>query len=140
MITIDLNPLVPQATYSLERLQDFINPEQLTSMVDHCEGEDGLFYVHKMMELANIIDTMPKTYDQDGLGDQAVAYLHYFIQGQHFYITEQDVEPEQLQAYGLANDEKGYISIVELLANNAELDLAFVPKMLAEIHEEKGPT
>jgi hypothetical protein len=76
---------------------------------------------------------MPKTYETDGQGDEAIAHLHYFTSGFDWYITERDMEEEQLQAFGLAcvhETELGYISIVELLRNGAELDLHFMPKAI----------
>jgi hypothetical protein len=81
---------------------------------------------------------MPTTYQTDGQGDQAVAYLHYFGAGFDWYVTERDCEVEQLQAFGLINMgwgvEHGYISIVEIfLACGAELDLYWTPKKLAEL-------
>lgn len=84
---------------------------------------------------------MPKTYEQDGKGLKAIAYLHYFTGNADWYITEKDMsdpdEPGQLQAFGLANlgygGELGYISIVELLKRGAELDYHFEPCPLDEI-------
>ena len=95
------------------------------------------------MEYGERIKAMPKTYEQDGLGDQAVAYLHYFSPAVDWYITEKDAEtpeePGQHQAFGLADlghgAELGYISIVELLENDVELDLYFKPCKLAEIRK-----
>jgi hypothetical protein len=74
---------------------------------------------------------MPVTYATDGQGDDATVHLHYFTGGCDWYITEKDAgtpdEPGQRQAFGLANlgygGELGYISIAELIANGAELDL-----------------
>ncbi len=88
--------------------------------------------------MAGILTTMPKTYEQDGLGDNAIAHLHYFKGSCDWYITEKDSEPDgQHQAYGLANlgygGEVGYISIVELIELDVELDLHFTPGTLAEI-------
>jgi hypothetical protein len=89
---------------------------------------------------------MPKTGEQDGKGEQATAYLHYFAGGQaSWYITEKDAgSPDddpgtgQIQAFGLADlfgdgGELGYISIAEILENGGELDFHFTPKTLAEI-------
>jgi hypothetical protein len=87
------------------------------------------------------IAAMPKTYDQDGLGDNAIAHLHYFVGGCDWWITEKDAEtpaePGQHQAFGIANlgygPELGYISIVELLANGAEFDLYWHPKTVGQL-------
>ena len=80
---------------------------------------------------------MPRGYEQDGKGDSAIAYLHYFTGSCDWYITERDTTDEQHQAFGLADlgygPELGYISVQELIENGAELDLYFEPKPLKEI-------
>ncbi|MHB1531426.1 hypothetical protein [Acidithiobacillus sp.] len=51
---------------------------------------------------------MPKNYDTDGQGGDAVAFLHYFTGSWDWYITEKDVDSDdkgQIQAFGLV---KGY--------------------------------
>ena len=86
---------------------------------------------------------MPKTYEQDGKGDQAIVYLHYFAGGQaNAWITECDREPKQHQAFGLADlfgdgGEVGYISLVEWLSNNAELDFHFTRCTLGELRRKR---
>jgi hypothetical protein len=121
-------------------LKEFINPRQLSFTGGLCRGEEGQFFMDKMVELAALITTMPKTGEQSE-SDDPIAYLHYFLGNMDWYITEKDVgdveEPGQHQAFGLANlgygGELGYISIVELLENNIELDYHFTPKKLSEI-------
>lgn len=56
------------------------------------------------------IDSMPRTYEQEGKGDQAMVYLHYFTGGCDWWILEKDAgaptdDPEdfQAQAFGIAN-------------------------------------
>ncbi|CAM3834843.1 hypothetical protein VRRI112168_02265 [Vreelandella rituensis] len=48
--------------------------------------------LRQIQELANTVSSMPVTYEQDGLGDQAIAYLHYFMGGADFFITEKDMK------------------------------------------------
>ncbi len=121
-------------------LRPFIGKWQLSTMRELCEGEEGDWYVARMVELAALILAMPKTYEQDGLGDRAIAHLHYFTGGCDWYITEKDSDPDgegQIQAFGSANlgygAELGYISIAELIANGAELDLHFSPRPLSTL-------
>jgi len=87
--------------------------------------------------MADIVEHMPKTHETDGQGLNAVAHLHYFTPGADWYITERDMEADQLQAFGLADlgygGELGYISIVELLECGAELDLHWTPTKMADI-------
>lgn len=91
-------------------------------------------------DMYKAVTTMPKTYEQDGKGDEAIVYLHYFNGGSDWYITENDKEMPPKQAFGYVvlngdtqNAELGYISITELVQNGVELDLHFEPKTLKEI-------
>jgi len=125
------------------RIDQFIGRQQLATMRSCCRGEEGEWFKAKLDELKTLFATMPKTYEQDGRGDQAVVYLHYFAGGSaSWFITERDMEPEQHQAFGLADlygdgGELGYISIVELLECGAELDLYWTPKTLEEVRAKR---
>ena len=118
-------------------LAQFIGKAQRQVMGELCYGEEKQFFYDKLVELANTIETMPVTYATDGQGNQAIVHLHYFTAGADWYITERDVETEQLQVFGLANlgygGELGYISLVEILQCGAELDLYWQPRKLSEI-------
>lgn len=120
-------------------LRWFVNVNQLTVMDNGTLGEERQYFIDKFCEYADRIDNMPKTYEQDGKGDQAIVYLHYFRSGMDWYITERDMEDEQYQAFGLADlgdgGELGYISIQELIENGVELDLHWTPKTLAEVKQ-----
>lgn len=126
-----------EARATLETLKQFIPHGELTAMREQIRGEEGQYFINKMVEVNETITNMPETYEQDGKGDQAIAYLHYFSGNMDWYITEKDMEGEQLQAYGIANIgygfEGGYVSIVDLVKSGVELDLYFTPKTLAEI-------
>ena len=131
------------ATRQLNALKDFLGPAQRRVLLTNFKGEEKQWFFDKVQELTAIIAGMPKTYEQDGLGMQAVAHLHYFAGGRaNWYITEKDMgtpaDPGQHQAFGLADlfgdgGELGYISIPEILANGGELDFHFRPRTLAEI-------
>ena len=120
-----------------QALDNFISRDQLRAINYALRGEEWRLFKDKMREHVALVQSMPKTYEQDGKGEQATAYLHYFTGACDWYITERDMEPEQLQAFGLADlgygPELGYISIAELIGAGAELDLYFEPKTLAEI-------
>lgn len=117
-------------------LSNFINPMQLSILRD-TDNEEKDFFIAVTNNLTNIIDKMPVTYEQDGLGNKAVAHLHYFTGNCDAYITEKDICSEQLQAFGYINIgngyEAGYISLVELLANGFELDFHFTPKQIQNL-------
>ncbi|MFA5920125.1 MAG: hypothetical protein WC856_02390 [Methylococcaceae bacterium] len=137
----------PQATQAdaktaLKYLKGFIGQHQLNAIATAMRGEEKQYFFDKLVALAKHIKKMPKTYDQDGLGDKAIAYLHYFKNNMDWYITERDMDDDnegQLQAFGLANlghgGEMGYISIVDLIKSNVEIDLYWDPKT---IHKIKG--
>ncbi len=127
-----------QTSEAIAALRGFVPSAQLGVIGDMCRGEEGDFFRAKMIEYAERVQGMPKTYEQDGKGDDAVAFLHYFSGGCDWYITEKDMEAEQQQAFGLADlgygSELGYISLVELCAiASVELDLHWTPKTLAKV-------
>jgi hypothetical protein len=122
-------------------LQGFISHAQLAAISAGMHGEERQHFFNKLVEMERLIRTMPMTYEQDGAGEDAISYLHYFLNGFDWYITERDMEREQLQAFGLAcmgEEEMGYINIVELIRNGAELDLYFEPRSLKNIFAERG--
>ena len=128
------------AIEAVNTLKHFVGKAQLQAIGHGCQSEEKQFFFDKLVEMANVVSTMPETYEQDGMGDQAVVHLHYFHGDMDWYITERDCDPEgegQIQAFGMADlgygGELGYISIQELIMNNIELDLYFTPTTLAEI-------
>ncbi len=125
-------------TKAVMSLRGFIPSTQLDVMGKLCRGEEGDFFRGKFLEFAERVANMPKTYEQDGMGDDAIAHLHYFSSGCDWYITEKDMETEQRQAFGYANlgygGELGYISLVEICRHpRVELDLHWAPKELWKI-------
>jgi hypothetical protein len=127
---------------AMGKLRGFIGTSQLEVLGDACRGEEGTFFRAKLAECGERVSTMPKTYEQDGKGHQAVVHLHYFAGACDWWITERDVNPDgegQTQAFGLASlghePELGYICIPELLEAGAELDLYWTPKTLKEVRD-----
>lgn len=130
-------------------IRHFFSRDQFLAVAfasDPKNSEEADFFLGKLIDLAQQIDTMPKTYEQDGKGDQATAYLHYFLNGSDWYITEKDVDGGIQQAFGYAilnGDEEmaelGYISIEELTQCGVELDLHFTPCTLAELEIKRNP-
>ena len=130
----------PDAVTALQTLRGFIGSIQLRVIGDGCRGEEKQYFFDKLVEIAAVVTRMPHTYETDGEGDNAVAYLHYFSPSCDWFITEKDEDSDgegQIQAFGLADlgygGELGYISIAELIALNVELDLHFTPSTLAQI-------
>ena len=126
----------------LDTFRAFMGPSQRQAVYSAMRGEEGEYFRAKVTNLIKLLDAMPKVYEQDGLGDQAVVYLHYFTGSQDWYITERDTSEEQLQAFGLADfgdgGEMGYISISELISHGVELDLYWKPRTLSAIRQRKA--
>ena len=141
MTTPGNNKTMEEAQDALRFLRSFMHQGQLAALADMVCGEEGQHFCNKLVEMERLICTMPITYEQDGAGEEAIAYLHYFLNGFDWYITERDMEREQLQAFGLAcmgEVEIGYINIVELIRNGAELDFYFGPCTLSKIFAEQS--
>jgi hypothetical protein len=132
---------------AMSRLGNHLGMSQRKAVGAAMRGEERQYFYDKMVELDETVRNMPVTYSQDGKGDAAVAYLHYFTGSSDWYITERDKgdpddSPEQAnsQAFGFAvlngdteNAELGYINIGELTRHGAELDFHWSPKTLGEI-------
>lgn len=134
----ETQPMTPNG--ALEALQGFVSLGQIRAMIAGCRGEEGEHFRAKLNEFGRRVQSMPKTYEQDGKGAQAVAHLHYLVGGCDWYITERDLDHDgagQVQAFGLVDlgmgPELGYINLVEVIQAGGELDLYFEPKTLAEL-------
>ncbi len=131
-------------------LNHFIGKNQLSVISRMArQGEEREYFKAMILNLKEIIEAMPKTYETDGQGDEAIATLHYFNSGSDWYITEKDAgSPDdsiemagaQGQAFGFTclngdveNAELGYISIQELIENGVEIDLYYKPEKIGDI-------
>jgi hypothetical protein len=114
----------------------FIGSDQLEALRAGLQGEERAFFIEKIIELRDLVNSMPKTYEQEGKGDQAIIYLHYFLGNCNWFIIEKDSAFMQRQAFGLADlgygVEYGYISIEELIENGVELDFYYKPRTVEE--------
>lgn len=129
------------AANNLYKLRHFISRSQKLAIREALKGEEKQFFIDKLVEFIGRIETMPKTYEQNGKGREAVAFLHYFMGNMDWYIMEKDLDEDgkgQIQAFGQADlgygAEIGYISIVELIENEVELDLHFDPTPISQIN------
>ena len=123
----------------LKVANEFMGHNQLSVVKNCLRGEEGAYFKEVLDDLYKTVTTMPKTYQTEKQGKNAIVYLHYFHGNMDWYITEVDKEPEQHQAFGYADlgygGELGYISIVELVHNNIELDFHWTPKPLHQIKD-----
>ena len=132
---------------NIHTLKNFIGAGQLSTMQSLTHGEEGDHFISKLDEMANIVNTMPKTYETDGVEmDDKIIVLHYFYANMDWYIIEKDMEENepQYQAFGLANigfgiSGGGYIGIEEIITTTpAEIDLFWTPCTVAEMKAKKG--
>jgi hypothetical protein len=135
-----VNNIAGAASAALNVLQAFMPHAELQSLCQGMRGEEGEFFHSKLCEMANLITTMPVTYQQEGMGDLAIVHLHYFSGESDWWITEKDKDGGTAQAFGLASinqgyPELGYISIEELVAHGVELDLYWQPKTIADVRQ-----
>lgn len=132
------------AKSKLNQIAPFVPKLQRRVLRDFLENsEEKSYFAEKIIEIARTIESMPVTYEQDGLGDEAIAHLHYFGSGD-WYITEKDMDGDgtrQAFGYGVFDQyvqgaEIGYIPICELVHSPfVELDLHFTPKPIKEIRK-----
>ncbi len=91
----------------LEQMRPWLGLNQYLCCRDALRGEEAQWFRDKLFELNALITIMPKTYEQDGMGDGALVTLHYFAGGRaNWWITEKDSDPDgdgQVQAFGLVN-------------------------------------
>ena len=62
-----------QAAEAMPALRRFIGQAQILTMADICRSEERKFMYQKMSEILTTIETMPKTYETDGQGEEAIA-------------------------------------------------------------------
>ena len=131
---------------AIATITPFMPRSELFALRSNLTGEERAAFITMFDDIATVINTMPKTYQQRGKGDNAIVYLHYFLHASDWYITEKDMEGDgTIQAFGFAhlngdtqNAELGYISIAELVKVGVELDLYWTACTLAEIKERIG--
>ena len=120
------------------RADKFIGALQFRCLKDLLKSDERAFFIEQVDRLYSTVEVMPKILEQDGKGDNTIAYLHYFTANADFYITEKDIEDGITQVFGLVAfvcdyPEMGYISIEEVIRAGAEVDLYFEPKTLGEV-------
>lgn len=130
---------------AIEAVRPFVPVMQMRCLVDGLRwGEERGFFREKILDLERVIESMPVTYAQDGLGDDAVIHLHYFYGGADWWITEKDMDGGIDQAFGLVDlghgPELGYISIREIVRMKAmDIDLYWKPISLRELKAKRYP-
>lgn len=129
---------------AFETARPFLSRAQFATLQELCNGSEGPYFDGRVRALACQLVAMPKTGEQDGEGVDPVVHLHYFLGGMDWYIVEKDEIGGVEQAYGFVvqrgdgqGAELGYISIAQIVACGAELDLYFEPCPLSQILAKK---
>jgi hypothetical protein len=112
-------------------------------------GADPIEVRDMLINVVNAYQEIPKLYKQDGKGKNAVCYLHYFVGGTDWYITEWDRANEFYGFVVLNGDwqmaEFGYIPKEYLIDNDLsplnkpQLDFYWKYKTINEILEKEYP-
>ena len=131
----------PEKPHELDILKMLTPPAQYEAIIAGMMGEEGDAFIEIIDRIYATWEQMPKTYETADQGRETIAHLHFFVGACDWWIVEKDADTDhagQVQAFGIADlgmgyRELGYISIPELLANGAELDLHFQPKPIGEI-------
>lgn len=115
------------------------------TLIDMLDGEEGDHARETFARIAETIKQIPAIYGQDGKGDDALAYLHYFRGSADIWVTELDPDRSgQIEGFGLVNlgygPELGYLVLNEYLAADCELDLHFEPTTLRQIKARQEVT
>ena len=81
-------------------LRQFVSIKQLKLITDLTYEEEGEHFVAKLKEYAERVATMPKTYEQDGKGDEAIVFaLRCFAIArslQRMHSTSTDLTTDEL--------------------------------------------
>lgn len=139
---------LPTATNSalltnLNIVKPFMPHAEMLSVRYGLTGEEYAFFIDKLAELADTIRTMPKSYETEDMGDEAVVHLHYFNSASDWYVTELDgMGDGRIQAFGFAllhgdvgNTGMAYINIETLVLHGVELDLHWAKRSLDLVKE-----
>lgn len=131
-----------ETSHNWSLLKRWLPESQRSAILECLRGEEAEGFEQLVNLLGDRLATMPKTYEQDGKGDDAIAYVHFFRGDMDWFITEGDITPDgngvHRQAFGWCDlgwgcPELGYVDIQELRDNGIEFDLYWQPKTLREI-------
>jgi hypothetical protein len=132
--------IAAQALAALKRLRRFLSDVQYQVLRIVSAGEECQHFGTLLLQLADRVQAMPKTYENRDNGVDSMVWLHYFAGGGDWYILEKDMRGDIDQAFGYAIlsaceecAEFGYISIRELTSLGVELDLYFTPAPLSDV-------
>jgi hypothetical protein len=125
--------------------RQWVPPMQLEVWMGNMTGEEGDYFIDKMVELSDIVKRMPLATDQEA---ESKPHLRYFTGDMTWHIYAKDFpydgdsdnpndpgnpKGDQRQAFGHADlgygGEFGYISLVEMfeVAPSLNLDMHFTP-------------
>jgi hypothetical protein len=126
----------------MDILKHFVGAAQLRTLKVFSRGSEGEYFQRLLIALVETVKAMPYTGQTDGLGDEAFVILHYSLGPTDWWITERDQnlgKQTQASGYVCIGDSgfvgMGCVSIAEIIAMGAELDLNFVPTRLGDIKQ-----
>lgn len=132
------------------KLSDWMSSAQFNVLSRCKKGEEAAAFLEIERRLIDLINKCPVTYEQDGLGEQSIAYLHYFNEDSDYYVIEKDRSaegdlPEQFQSQMFALKRErtnpyryGYVDLRTLLKMGCELDFYFKPTKIIDIKKDQA--
>lgn len=126
---------INSAPLDLNELDNFVCMEQMTTSHRIDLNPDLVFGLLSL--LSDRIGFLPSTLSPDQDQD-SIAFLHYELGNNHWYVTHRDPEDRQWRALGMvdAGEMQGRLSdicITELLRAGASIDLDWEPKPVGQI-------
>lgn len=136
-VTLTLKQKRDSALSAFSYLKDYVSDVQLRVIRSNLYGEEAEYFCDLIAEITERVLLAPRSYEQDGKGEEAVAHFHYFVGGYDAYITELPYEIGEAHAYGYARFDHmpegagmGYISLEEIFKGKAEMDFHWEPKTI----------
>ena len=77
--------------------RQFVGAAQRAALYDAIGGEERAFFKAKVQEVMHLIDTMPKTYEQEGMGGAALVWLGGAA---YLFLTHQTLHGILLAVWG----------------------------------------
>lgn len=132
------------ATQAVATLRPFLSAQQWAGLAKAFRGGDAAHFMELLAGVADRVRAMQMEGEQEGQGDRATVQLRYFLASCDWYIVAQDPIAGIERASGFVALEGAaldadpvIISIAELAACGAQLDLCFKPCSVAQLKAER---
>ena len=133
------------ATQAVATLRPFLSAQQWAGIAKAFRGSDAAHFMELAARIAARVRLMQKADDQEGQGAWATVQLRYFLSACDWYIVNLDPVAGVERAAGFVTREGAsldadpvIISVAELVACGAQLDLYFPPRSVGQLRAERA--